>query len=132
MTALPSNIGVYVLYYILQNAVWVYPLSWVIGQTVHKGSGSRTNKGRVFGSLGVPLVNDTPGTTIRSRISLALGDSRVIKFWGMDSRNIQDGQRSLAGGSEYLKCLVSMGKHLRNLRCWLNRLCNKNKALLSI
>lgn len=105
--------------------LWVYPLSWVIGQMFHKGSGSRTNKGCVFGSLGVPLVNDTPGATIRSQINLTLGDSRVIKFWGMDSRNIQDGQRSLAGGSEYLKCLISMGKHLGNLRCWLNRLLSE-------
>ena len=44
-----------------------------------------------------------------------------IKFWETESRNIQDGQRSLAGGLGYLECIISTGNHFRTLRCWLNK-----------
>lgn len=48
-----------------------------------------------------------------------------LKFWGTDGRNIEDGQRSLVGGLGYLRCLIGMGKHFRNLRCQMNRFCQK-------
>lgn len=57
------------------------------------------------------------------------GDWRLIKFRGTKDRDIQDGQRSLAGVLRYVECLISMWKHLRNLKCCLKRFCQEKGNL---
>lgn len=41
----------------------------------------------------------TLGPAIRRQINITEGDSRLIQFGGTEGRNIQDGQKTLAGVS---------------------------------
>lgn len=81
----------------------------------------RHREGRGSEALWVHTVANHTGTSYQEVGQLYLVWFKAIKFWGTESRNIQKGQRSLAGGLGYLDCLVSIGMHFRNLRLWLNK-----------
>lgn len=56
----------------------------------------------------------TPGLLSGGRLSLLRVIKRHIKFWGNEGRDLQDGQRSLAGGYHGVSiCLI---EHIRSNR----------------
>jgi hypothetical protein len=129
MMALSSNIGIYVLYCILQNTVCGSPHSLGSLPDGPQGQWEQSQQQMwVWKPHEYLRRMTTLGPAIGSHISFTLGGSRVIKFWGIESRNIQEGQRSLAEGLGYLKCLISVGKHFENLRHWLNRFYQEKGA----
>lgn len=66
-------------------------------------------------------MNDHTGTCYQEKDQLYLALFKVHKVLGEEGRFIEDGLRSLASGLWYLKCHISMGKHFRKLRCWLDK-----------
>ena len=58
-----------------------------------------------------------PLVSRQDQLYLRVIEMMIIKFWGTESRDIQDGQRSLAGGLGCLSHLMSVEKQFRNLRC---------------
>jgi hypothetical protein len=55
------------------------------------------------------MVNNHTGTNFGRQIHFTLGDSWLIKFWGTEGRNNQDGQKSLAEGLLYRNVSLAWG-----------------------